>query len=84
MSENCDFMKLDNEVKNQLEIFNEEMHPSMIKGIGRSKEGFSIFSSFQSTVTFGGRKLLQEWFSKPLKNPIAINSRLSMVKHLKE
>jgi len=63
MTEKEDLMQLDSEVKNQLEIFREEIHPSQIKGKGKSKEGFSIFSSFLYTVTFGGRKLLSEWFS---------------------
>jgi len=47
--------------------------------MGKSKEGFSIFSSFLYTVTFGGRKLLTEWFSAPLKNPVMINKRLRLV-----
>ena len=65
-------MELDSDVKNQLEIFWEEVHPSQIKGKGKSKEGFSIFSSFCFTTTPGGRKILHNWFSNPLKDPTEI------------
>lgn len=33
-----------------LQIFKEEVHPSLIKGKGRSKEGFSLYNLFEGQV----------------------------------
>ena len=60
---NCDFCLENLIVKNiekklyinrktmeSLQIFKEEVHPSLIKGKGRSKEGFSLYNLFESQV----------------------------------
>ena len=37
-----------------MQIFAEEIHPNVIKGPGRSKEGFSIFGLFDRTQSISG------------------------------
>ena len=42
-----------------LEITKEELHPSLIKGKGRSKEGISFYSLYESSLfTSGGKKIM--------------------------
>lgn len=37
----------------------------MIKGVGRSKEGFSLFGLFDRTKSLPGRQCLRDWMLKP-------------------
>ena len=53
----------------------DEIHPSQIKGIGKAKEGFSLFGLWDRTRTRGGRRCLREWFGAPLACPDAIQAR---------
>lgn len=48
-----------------LQIFSKEIHPSLIKGTGRSKEGFSLFAYLDQTRSIGGRRVLKEWMMRP-------------------
>jgi DNA mismatch repair protein MSH5 len=49
-----------------LQIFAEEVHPNVMKGKGRSKEGFSLFGLFDRTHSLPGRQRLREWMSRPM------------------
>ena len=44
------------------------MHPSCVKGQGRSKEGFSLLSLLDRTRSLLGRRLLKQWMLKPSTN----------------
>ena len=63
----------------ELKIFEEKLHPSFVKGIGRSKEGLSIFSLFNKCVTSQGKKLMKNFFLFPSKNYKKINQRLDCI-----
>ena len=58
-----------------LQIFVEDTHPNEIAGQGRSKEGFSMFSLLDRTVSLLGRATLQDWMRKPLMSVEAIEAR---------
>ena len=62
-----------------LQIFDEKLHPSQVKGKGRSKEGLSLFSFFNKAITTLGKKINRNMFLFPLKNPNSINNRLNCV-----
>ena len=68
---------------NSLSILKEEIHPSQIKGKGRSKEGFSIFNLFDSIIsTTHGTKLLRNWFLNPTYEIDILEERLYTVNFL--
>ena len=48
-----------------LQIFAQEHHPNVIKGVGRSKEGFSLFGLFDRTKSLPGRQCLRQWMLAP-------------------
>ncbi len=59
----------------ELQVFSEELHPSLIKGKGRSKEGFSLFSLMDFTTTTQGRRKLQNMLMCPLADRDRIEQR---------
>ncbi|KAJ8484281.1 hypothetical protein OPV22_016766 [Ensete ventricosum] len=59
------FLKLDAAAHEALQIFQVDKHPSDM-GIGRAKEGFSVFGMFNKCVTPMGRRLLRAWFLRPI------------------
>ena len=68
---------------NSLSIFKEQIHPSQIKGKGRSKEGFSLFILYDSMIcTSNGRKLLKNWFLNPTYDNSILEDRLYTVEYL--
>ena len=52
----------------------EEKHPSSM-GIGKSKEGFSMFGMLNLCVTSMGRKLMRQWFLRPIVNLSVMKER---------
>jgi DNA mismatch repair protein MSH5 len=62
-----------------LHIFAEEAHPLILKKQGKSKEGFSLFSMLDRTLSRGGRRMLREWMLKPLIRLESINTRLDAI-----
>ncbi|KAG5109369.1 hypothetical protein JHK82_038592 [Glycine max] len=58
------FLKLDTAAHEALQIFQIDKHPSHM-GIGRAKEGFSVFGMMNKCVTPMGRRLLR--FNQSLK-----------------
>jgi len=48
-------------------------------GIGRAKEGFSVFGMLNKCVTPMGRRLLRAWFLRPIIDIDAINNRLNTI-----
>jgi len=48
-------------------------------GIGRAKEGFSVFGMLNKCVTSMGRRLLRAWFLRPIIDIDVINNRLNTI-----
>uniref|UniRef100_A0A452ZFV8 DNA mismatch repair protein MSH5 n=1 Tax=Aegilops tauschii subsp. strangulata TaxID=200361 RepID=A0A452ZFV8_AEGTS len=48
-------------------------------GIGRAKEGFSVFGILNKCVTPMGRRLLRAWFLRPIIDIDVINNRLNTI-----
>ena len=66
-----------------LQIFKEEIHPSLIKGKGRSKEGFSLFNLYEGFVTTSqGRKFLRKRMKSPIYDKSKLQQRLEVIKAL--
>lgn len=62
------FVRIDKISYEALQIFSEEIHPNVIKGKGRSKEGFSLFGLFDRTNSLPGKQKLRDWMSMPYYN----------------
>ncbi|VAH08840.1 unnamed protein product [Triticum turgidum subsp. durum] len=71
-------LKLDAAAHEALQIFQVDKHPSYM-GIGRAKEGFSVFGILNKCVTPMGRRLLRAWFLRPIIDIDVINNRLNTI-----
>ncbi|CAJ2633956.1 unnamed protein product [Trifolium pratense] len=72
------FIKLDAAAHEALQIFQIDKHPSHM-GIGRAKEGFSVFGMMNKCVTPMGRRLLRQWFLRPILDLEVLNYRLNSI-----
>ncbi|XP_073055825.1 DNA mismatch repair protein MSH5 isoform X2 [Primulina eburnea] len=72
------FLKVDSAAHEALQIFQIDKHPSHM-GIGRAKEGFSVYGMMNKCVTPIGRRLLRNWFLKPILDLDKLNSRLDTI-----
>uniref|UniRef100_A0A0R0L340 DNA mismatch repair protein MSH5 n=1 Tax=Glycine max TaxID=3847 RepID=A0A0R0L340_SOYBN len=72
------FLKLDTTAHEALQIFQIDKHPSHM-GIGRAKEGFSVFGMMNKCVTPMGRRLLRNWFLRPILDLEVLNYRLNSI-----
>ncbi|KAK7276856.1 hypothetical protein RIF29_18002 [Crotalaria pallida] len=72
------FLKLDAAAHEALQIFQIDKHPSHM-GIGRAKEGFSVFGMMNKCVTPMGRRLLRNWFLMPILDLEVLNYRLNSI-----
>ncbi|CAN6557834.1 unnamed protein product [Malus baccata var. baccata] len=72
------FLKLDAAAHEALQIFLTDKHPSHM-GIGRAKEGFSVFGMMNKCVTPMGRRLLRSWFLRPILDLEVLNNRLNAI-----
>ncbi|CAH0476482.1 unnamed protein product [Peronospora belbahrii] len=73
------FMYIDKTTLQSLQIFNHEAHPSLIKGSGRAKEGFSLFGLLNRTMTKSGGCMLRRWMLTPLVSSVQIAERHNSV-----
>ncbi|CAI5728091.1 unnamed protein product [Peronospora effusa] len=73
------FMYIDKTTLQSLQIFNHEAHPSLVKGSGRAKEGFSLFGLLNRTVTKSGGSMLRRWMLTPLVSCVQIDERHNSV-----
>ncbi|KAL9992922.1 putative DNA mismatch repair protein MutS, core [Helianthus debilis subsp. tardiflorus] len=71
------FLKVDSAAYEALQIFQTDKHPSHM-GIGRAKEGFSVFGMMNKCVTPMGKRLLRTWFLRPILDLDNLNSRLNI------
>ena len=65
--------------RNELSIFQQQLHPSLIKGFGKGKEGLSIFNLFNKCSTSQGKKLLKNIFLFPLKDKKKLDKRFQCI-----
>ncbi|XP_058210844.1 DNA mismatch repair protein MSH5 isoform X6 [Rhododendron vialii] len=72
------FLKVDEAAHEALQIFQTDKHPSHM-GIGRAKEGFSVFGMMNKCVTPMGRRLLRSWFLRPILDLDSLNYRLNAI-----
>ncbi|XP_054790534.1 DNA mismatch repair protein MSH5-like isoform X1 [Prosopis cineraria] len=72
------FLKLDAAAHEALQIFHIDKHPSHM-GIGRAKEGFSVFGMMNKCVTPPGRRILRSWFLRPVLDIEILNYRLNAI-----
>ncbi|KAK4795156.1 hypothetical protein SAY86_013150 [Trapa natans] len=72
------FLKLDGSAHEALQIFQIDKHPSHM-GIGRAKEGFSVFGMMNKCSTTMGRRLLRSWFLRPILDLKKLNCRLDAI-----
>ncbi|XP_057809795.1 DNA mismatch repair protein MSH5 isoform X3 [Salvia miltiorrhiza] len=72
------FLKVDSAAHEALHIFQTDKHPSHM-GIGRSKEGFSVYGMMNKCVTPMGRRLLRNWFLRPIVDLEKLNVRLDTI-----
>ncbi|XP_028796757.1 DNA mismatch repair protein MSH5 [Neltuma alba] len=72
------FLKLDAAAHEALQIFQIDKHPSHM-GIGRAKEGFSVFGMMNKCVTPPGRRILRSWFLRPILDLEILNYRLNAI-----
>ncbi|CAA3014557.1 DNA mismatch repair MSH5 [Olea europaea subsp. europaea] len=71
-------LRFDSAAHEALQIFQIDKHPSHM-GIGRSKEGFSVYGMMNKCVTPMGRRLLRNWFLRPILNLDKLNGRLDTI-----
>ncbi|CAN6457480.1 unnamed protein product [Victoria cruziana] len=72
------FLKLDAAAYEALQIFQVDKHPSCM-GIGKAKEGFSVFGVLNKCVTTMGRRLMRSWFLRPMLDLEVLNERLDII-----
>ncbi|XP_011012093.1 PREDICTED: DNA mismatch repair protein MSH5 isoform X2 [Populus euphratica] len=72
------FLKLDAAAHEALQIFQIDKHPSHM-GIGGAKEGFSVFGMMNKCMTPIGKRLLRNWFLRPLLDVENLNGRLNAI-----
>ncbi|KAK2990032.1 hypothetical protein RJ640_004710 [Escallonia rubra] len=72
------FLKVDSAAHEALQIFQVDKHPSHM-GIGRAKEGFSVFGMMNKCVTPMGRRLLRNWFLRPILDLDNLKNRLNAI-----
>lgn len=69
------YLRIDASSIRALQIFAQEQHPEVVKGVGRSKEGFSLFGLFDRTKSLPGRQCLRDWMLKPFCDKERITHR---------
>ncbi|KAI3703068.1 hypothetical protein L6452_28823 [Arctium lappa] len=72
------FLIVDSAAHEALQIFQTDKHPSHM-GIGRAKEGFSVFGMMNKCVTPMGKRLLRTWFLRPILDLDNLNGRLNVI-----
>ena len=76
------YMYMDPSALHALQIFCDETHPSMLKGRGKSKVGFSVHGLLDRTVSKPGSQLLKSWMRQPLVDVHTITMRHEAVSFL--
>ena len=77
-----DFMLMDRCTMRALDVVREEEHPSVIRGRGRQKEGFSLLTLLDRTRSRFGYATLRRWLLRPLTSVSEIEARHAAVEFL--
>jgi DNA mismatch repair protein MSH5 len=72
-------MIMDADTIKALSIFVQEVHPNVLRGQGRGKEGLSLFSLLDRTRSSVGKQRLKEWMHNPFNDIERIQARLDGV-----
>jgi hypothetical protein len=68
-----------------LEISKEDLHPSLIKGKGASKEGYSLLSAYEAFMCSpGSKKILRYIFMNPTYNNHVLQQRWALISWMKK
>eukprot|EP01135_Chromosphaera_perkinsii_P002283 Nk52_evm69s221 gene=Nk52_evmTU69s221 len=59
------FVYIDGDTFQALQVFNNEIHPSLNKKGNVRKEGLSLFGILSNSVSSGGKKVLKGWLKRP-------------------
>lgn len=73
-------MRIDMDTLKALSVFSTETHPSS-HGIGKPKEGFSLFSLYRPHTPLG-KRLLRKWFLLPQTTTALLHDRLQHIDYL--
>ncbi len=76
-------VRMDGDAFQSLQIFGTEFHPSAA-GVGGAKEGFSLFARMNRARSVTGRRLLRQWFLRPINDTRILNDRLDHVEKLRD
>jgi DNA mismatch repair ATPase MutS len=74
-----DILFISNKTRKELKVFEEKLHPSLVKGKGRSKEGLSVFSVFDKCITVQGKRIMRHFFTYPVHNRDTLKLRYDMI-----
>ncbi|MEW5317629.1 MAG: hypothetical protein WDW38_008911 [Sanguina aurantia] len=72
------FLQVDPSSMQSLSIFTDELHPSAM-GLGKCKEGFSLFGMMATCATPMGKRLMRLWFLRPMVNLEVLEGRQDVV-----
>lgn len=76
-------VRMDMDAFQSLQIFGTEYHPSAA-GVGGAKEGFSLYARMNRARSVAGRRLLRQWFARPINSMHVLNDRLDHVERLRD
>ncbi|OQS04565.1 mutS protein-like 5 [Thraustotheca clavata] len=79
-----DIMFIDADTFKSLQIFNPEYQLSLLQDNARAKEGMSINSLLDHTLTKSGKAMLRDWMLSPLTNIDLINERQDAIEFFLE
>ena len=69
------FLYIDRDSFDALQIFNNEIHPSLNKTGNFRKEGLSLYGILAQAATSDGRKLLKSWLKRPITDFAKLHGR---------
>jgi DNA mismatch repair protein MSH5 len=78
------FMVMDEASCLALDVTKVMEHPSIIRGRGRSKEGFSLLSLLNRTRSVMGGSTIRRWLARPLTDLVEIQHRHDAVQFLSD
>lgn len=72
-------MRVDRDTMAALNVFSRELHPNVIQGKGRAKDGLGLFTLLDRTMSDVGKERLKEWLYRPFAEVEAILLRQDAV-----
>jgi len=76
-------MYVDSQTLDALQVFQEDRHPSAIRGQGRAKEGLSLYGLVEPlAASYAGRATLRRWLQQPSRDIQQLNVRHAAIEEL--